>query len=144
MKRILIVLISVVICIIAILFPTLKMLENTERTVKKWNMEYEQYLYKEISGVDLVTVINKAINNNKENNIEKDNKGRYIKNDTNSIQVDIYISDNKTTYTMEDIDKYGMNEFIKNFNVIFFKGKVESYHKKTGQIEKIVFEQIEE
>ena len=55
------------------------------------NMEFENYLNVEVYGTDLATIINRAIDNNITNEVEKDNKGIYQNNNTNSINIEIKI-----------------------------------------------------
>lgn len=52
---------------------------------QKENIKLESYKDQEITGSELVTVINFAIDLNSKNNVEKDNKGKYIDNNENSI-----------------------------------------------------------
>ena len=100
----------------------------------------------EIYGTDVVTLINKAINNNESNNVAKDEKGFYINNNQNSIQIDlVMITDEEEketkTYKMEAISKVGITEFIKNFNTAKFKCTKKEYHKDTGKISYIEISQ---
>lgn len=103
------------------------------------NNEYEKYLSENIYGTDVITLINKAISDNEENGINKNEKGFYINNNQNSIQIDIVmITDEEkqetTAYKMEAISKVGITEFIKNFNTVKFKCTKKEYHAATGKI----------
>jgi hypothetical protein len=115
-------------------------------TIKRENAVYEEYKDKTVFGTEVATIINKAINVNEKNNVEQDEKGFYINNNINSIQVELkLLSDNKlSTYQMETIQKVGTEGFIKNFNLILFKCTDIEYHDSTKRVSKIVFEQIEE
>ena len=144
MKKPLIIFISIMICIITILFVFLRQIEAEKRAHDRINIEYQEYLDKEIYGIQLATIINKVISSNEKNEVTKDQEGMYVDNGLNSILVDIYISDNNTTYKMENIYKLGTSEFLQHFNTIMFKGKIVEYHDDTGQIAKILFEQIVE
>ena len=87
-------LLLVAIPIIIILFSILGLLINkntTLRHVKQLNSEYEYYLGKQVYGLDLATLINKAINQNEHNQIPKNEKGYYIENDENSIKIEVKI-----------------------------------------------------
>lgn len=146
MKKILIVtlIILIVLSIIVVSFVS-SQYTNLSKT-KKVNQEYEFYLDKQLLGTDVTTVINKATNWNEKNQIEKDNNGFFIQNDTNSIKVEVNIwnEDELKTYQMETIQKVGINGFIDNFNLIdFICSKIE-YHSKTRMVSKIVFEQVKE
>ena len=60
---------------------------NNQRIAQKENIKFEIYKDEEITGAEVTTLINKAINSNQQNEIEKDKKGRYIDNETNSIDI---------------------------------------------------------
>ena len=141
MKKILILIISFVIVIVAGIYGYFTY-NNQLNIIKKQNAEYESYYNTEIYGAELATIINKAINNNEKYSIEKDNKGKYIENNKNSIKIDIHIIDNNTVYDMESFYSGGINKFVENFNTIKFKCTDIQYHSETGQIKYMYFEQI--
>lgn len=146
MKKILIVFVIIIIVIITII--SISLIENSKNLsqIQKENKEYEDYLQKEIFGTEVISIINKAVNSNIKNEVEKDDKGFFIENSTNSIKVDVNMlsEGNLTTYQMETIQKVGIEGFIKNFNLIKFKCTNIYYHNDTKKVSKIVFEQIEE
>ncbi len=110
--------------------------------VKQENNYFESYLDKEIHGTELTTIINKAIDQNIQNNIEKDNKGFYIDNKTNSINIDIKILDNDKMYKMETFYKGEMKNFVQYYGEILFKCTKIDYHEKTGKVKFLLFEQL--
>lgn len=137
----LILLVVIIICIVGI-----NVNSKTNIAIKQENKEYENYLNNEIYGTDVVTLINKAINNNESNNVTKDEKGFYINNNQNSIQIDLVMITNEekqetTAYKMEAISKVGITEFIKNFNTAKFKCTKKEYHTATGKIAHIELSQ---
>ena len=139
MKKSVIVISSIFIIIIFICIGAININTKASKVISKQNKEYEQYLQSEIYGTDVITLINRAISSNEENNILKDEKGFYINNNQNSIQIDlVMITDEEkektTTYKMEVISKVGITEFIKNFNTVEFKCTKIEYHIKTGKI----------
>ena len=109
---------------------------------KKENIEFENYLNKEIYGTDLLTVINKAIDSNEKNEVEKNSKGTYQDNEKNSINIEIKISDNNTIYQMEKIYKGGTGNFLNYYGNIKFKCIDIKYHKSTKKVKYMLFEQI--
>lgn len=136
----LILLIIIIICFIGIWNNSKRLLMQ-----KQENKEYEQYLNKEIYGTDVATILNKAMNSNKQNAIEQKD-GKYIENDTNSIIVELVMITNEEkektkTYRMETIDKVGISEFIKNFNTAKFKIAKLEYHEQTRKIKYIEISQ---
>lgn len=112
--------------------------------VKRENAPFESYNNQEINGTELTTIINKAVDNNKKNKIEKDKKGKYIENDNNSIKIEIQILDNEKTYDMETLYNGGMDKFVQFYGQIKFKCTKVEYHKTTNRIRYLLFEQVTE
>lgn len=139
-------LVAIFIPIAIILFSVCGLLittNTTNRIVKQENREYEYYLDKTVYGTEVTTVINKAINQNETNKIPKDEKGHYIENDENSLKIEIKMITIDKAYPMEEIYNNDITKFVQNFNLINFKCTSIEYHKKTGKISKIIFEQLE-
>ena len=130
--------IIVIICIIAFQYNSYKRNQNA---ITSENSEFDQYLDKEVYGIDLATIINKSVDKNEKNKISKDEKGFFIENDVNSIKVQIYIKENEKTYEMEQIYKQGTEQFVQFFINEKFKCSKVEYHKKTGRIKYIKLEQ---
>lgn len=139
MKKNVIIISLILIVIIAICVVGINANSKTSKVIKQQNSEYEKYLTSEIYGTDVITLINKAISSNENNNVQKDEKENYVNNNQNSIQIDlIMITDEEkketATYKMEAISKVGIAEFIKNFNTAKFKCTKTEYHEQTGKI----------
>lgn len=117
--------------------------KNLMTQIKTENQEYEQYLGKIVYGTDVATVINKAVDQNEKNKIQKDEKGYYIENNTNSIKIDIKMITIKKTFYMEQFYNNDITQFVENFNLVDFKCSEIQYHEQTGKVKKIVFEQLE-
>ena len=127
-------------------FTAIKVNIKRKGTELQKNKQYEDYLKNEIYGTEVVTLINKAVNSNEENNVTKDEKGLYINNHRTSIIIDlIMITDEEkeetTSYRMEKIYNLGTNEFVKNFNTAKFKCTKIEYHEETGKIAHIELSQ---
>ena len=133
------VIVVIIVCIIAYMYLSYIATRNTAITE---NMPYETYLNREIFGSDLASIINKAVNDNNKNNVEKDDNGLYKENDKNTIKIQVKITDNDTTYDMEIFYNGGMDNFIKYYNQIKFKCTNVEYHKKTNKIKYMLFEQL--
>lgn len=129
----------VIVCIIAYQYNTY---QRRQKSIISANNEFEQYLNKEIYGIDIATLINKSIDLNEKNSISKDENGYFILNDQNSIEIEIHIKDNDTTYKMEQIYKQGVEQFVQFFLNDKFKSSKVEYHEKTKRIKYILFEQI--
>ena len=141
MKKNLFVLLGIFIIIITILLYFYINYRNIELQASKLNKEYEIYTKDEILGSSLITVINKAINQNEKNEVEKDEKNRYISNDKNSIIIEVKFLESDKTFSMEAIAKLGTDQFIKNYSNRKFKCTKEEYHK-TNYIKYLLFEEI--
>lgn len=141
MKKIFIILaiIIIIVCIIAVRYYSYKVDYNM---ILEENAEYEQYKDKEIYGIDLGTLINKTVDKNTKNEIEKDENGNFIPNDSNSIEMDIYIKDNETTYKMEVFYNNDTAKFIQYYGNVKFKCSKIEYHEKTGRVKYLLFEQL--
>ncbi len=141
-KTILILLIPIAV----IIFSTCGLLitKNTViRRIKVENSKYEYYLGKTILGTEVTSIINKAIDQNEQNKIPKNEKGHYIENDEDSLKIYVEMITIEKTYPMEEFYKNDMTNFVENFNLIQFECTSIEYHKKTGKISKIIFKQIE-
>lgn len=142
MKKIIVFLIIISIIVAGIAYIYLNYKINYNET-KKENMQFENYYNEEIYGADLATLINKAIDLNQKNEITKDANGKYISNDTNSINIDIkMLDDNSNIYNMEKFYGGGINTFTAYYNQIKFKCTKLEYHIKTNKIKYMLFEQI--
>ena len=106
------------------------------------NMKYEKYLDKEVNANIVASVINRAVDNNIREKVQKNNNGVYIDNQKSSINVQIKFLDNDKTYDMETLYNDGMDNFIKYYNQIDFKCTKIDYHKNTGRVKYMLFEQI--
>ena len=109
---------------------------------KKENLKFEIYTNKEIKGSELVSLINKAVDNNEKNKIEKDSEGKYIENNQNSINIDIKFIDNDVIYNIEKIYNNGIEKFLSYYGDITFKCNEVQYHETTKKVKYMQFEQI--
>jgi len=92
---------------------------------------------KTIYGADVVTIINKAIDNNEKNGIEKDSEDLYIKDDKKSVKVELTLlskdeegNSKELTYQMETLKKAGLDEFLTRFNLTTFECTSIEYNKE--------------
>lgn len=142
MKKIFIFLaiVSVIVVIVGFRYVVYK---NEYNVIQSENAEFEEYKDKEINGLSVASMINKAVDKNTKNKIEKDENGKFIQNDENSIEIEIYMTDNEATYKMETIYNAGTEQFVQYYGNIKFKCSKIEYHKNTGKIKYILFEQQE-
>ena len=146
MKKNLIILISILLIICAFVVYFVINYRNMQMQAQINNKEYNTYKDKTIVGTTLVSIINKTVDNNEKNNIEKDNSNVYVENEDNSIKIYIYFLDEdgkriETTYTMEQIYNKGSDSFIKLYGTSNFTCTNIDYHSKTGNVKSLTFEQ---
>lgn len=141
LAMIIIFLIMIIIFSVYLLFINYK---GNFEVINNYNAQYEIYLNKIINGTELATLINKVTNTNEKNKIAKDKNNYYINDNRESIKIDIKILFTNKTYPMEEIYNANTAEFVKHFDLKKFKCNGIEYHKKTGKVSKILFEQIEE
>ena len=143
MKKSFLIITAIILIIIFIVLGYIFEAQAKQNEVISYNKQYESYLGKEIYGAEIATIINKVTEQNERNNVAKDENGYYINNETNSIKIDLKMITVEKTYPMELIYKNDVTKFVKNFNVILFKCTNIEYHKETGKVSKLIFEQIE-
>lgn len=143
MKKTLAIIFVIFLIIMIVLFMNLRSVQKNNLETKKFNSTYEFYKKEDLCGIDITTVINKAIDNNEKFGILKDSSGKYIPDNENSINIYVTMIINNKTYPMESIKEIGMESFTEFFGEVKFKCSDIEYHEKTGKISKMVFESIE-
>ena len=141
MKKFIIFLLIVLIIVATVSYVYFNYKLNYNET-KRQNYQFESYYNQEIFGSDLATAINKATDSNKKNDVQKNSKGGFIENDTNSIKIDIKFLDDNQIHQMEEISNSGISTFIQYYNQIKFKCTKIEYHQKTSLVRYMLFEQI--
>lgn len=143
MNRTFIIIISVVLIICVMLLSFFYTNKQKYNEQQKFNTRYEKYLHDEISGTNIATIINQAVDDNEKAMIKKDENNKYIQNDSNSVNIEIKITEfaEEEIYTMERLYNGGMNEFVKYYGQIKFKCDKIEYNSK-GQVKYMLFEQV--
>ena len=142
MKKVFIFL-SIIVIIVAIVGYRYISYKNECNVIQRENLDFDKYKDQEVYGLDVASMINKAVDKNTKNKIEKDEQGNYIQNDENSIEIEKYMLDNETTYKMETIYNVGTEQFVQYYGDVKFKCSKVEYHKNTKRIKYILFEQQE-
>lgn len=142
MKKNLFVILGIFIIIVAILSYLYYNYAKISIIAQQKNKEYETYTENDILGSSLMTLINKAMDQNEKNEIVKDSKKLYKENEENSIRIEVKFSESDKTFPMESILSLGSEQFIKNYNSMSFKCTKKEYHEKTKYIKYMLFEQI--
>lgn len=142
MKKFLIIMSIIILIILAVVTYKYNLYRTNELRTQKLNQEYEVFTEGEILGTSLITIINKAVDNNEKSAIKTNDNNMYIENDTTSIKIEVKFLESENIFPMEKIQKLGSEEFIKNYAVMSFKCTKKEYHEKTNNIKYMLFEQI--
>ena len=115
----------------------------TAKKAQNENYQYASYDGKEIYGTDLATLINRAVDDNKKNNIDKDQNGIYKDNGKDSVRIEVKFTDDDKVHNIEEIYNSGTEKFMELYNQIRFKCTKVEYHEKTKKVSYMFFEQME-
>ena len=142
MKKIIICILSIFLIIICIVvYGVYQKNENTAQ-IGVDNKTYESYENKEVLGTDIISIINKATDSNKKNDIKIGEDGNYIDNGKNSIRIEIKFLELDKVITMERINNVGIEKFWSNYGALSFKCTKIEYHEKTHRVKYIYFEEV--
>ena len=141
MKKYILLIILVIIAITSIGYLYISY-KNNMKTIETNNKVYENLYNKEITGTDFATIINKTIDNNEKNQVQKEENGFFIDNGKNSVIVEIKFKDSDDVFRIESIDKNGIENFIKLYANLKFKCTKIEYHQKTKYVSYMYFEEI--
>lgn len=139
MKKTFLTIFIIFIIIMAILFAKFVSLRSQNQEIKKFNYGYEFYNRDNLNGLEVTTVINKAIDNNEKYDVKKDENGYYIE-DENSVEIEIKMIINQKVYPMERIKEIGMENFTEFFGEVNFKCTDIEYHKENNKVARMIFE----
>ena len=142
MKKIIICILSIFLIIICIVvYGVYQKNENTAQ-IGVDNKTYESYENKEVLGTDIISIINKATDSNKKNDIKIGEDGNYIDNGKNSIRIEIKFLELDKVITMERINNVGIEKFWSNYGALSFKCTKIEYHEKTHRVIYMYFEEV--
>ncbi len=139
MKKYFLIIIIIVIAILSIFFFKYKDYQTKKREIESFNSQYELYNKEEVNGLDVISIINKATSNNEKYEIAKDEKGLYILDEENSIEIYVTLELDEITLRMEKIISSDITNFVRHFGEIDFKCSEVTYHEKTGKIATMTF-----
>lgn len=142
MKKYVLSIITIVLIIVAIIAYKVYDYKVNQNNMANNNKTYNSFYEKEVLGTDVATLINKAIDSNNKNSVEKSDEGVYINNNNNSINIDIKFKDLDKPISMERIDELDSIKFVQNFGGFSFKCTKIEYHEKTGNVKYMYFEQV--
>lgn len=141
MKKIAIFFTIIILIVAGIAYMSINLKINNAQ-IDKENAFYENYYKREITGGEVATLINKAIDSNTKNEIPKDKKGVFIENESNSIKIDFKMLDDDKIYNMEVFHKNGIMNFVEYYRNIKFKCTQIDYHEQTKRVSHMLVEQI--
>ena len=142
MKKIIICILSIFLIIICIVvYGVYQKNENTAQ-IGVDNKTYESYENKEVLGTDIISIINKATDSNKKNDIKIGEDGNYIDNGKNSIRIEIKFLELDKVITMERINNVGIEKYWSNNGALSFKCTKIEYHEKTHRVKYMYFEEV--
>ena len=143
MKKTIIYIFSMILIICVIISSKLYMSKDYMVQIKKFNNKYEKYTKSEVIGTEVASIINQAVDDNEYEGIKKDEKGKYIQNNQNSINIEVMITEfeEEQIYSMETLYNGGMSQFVKYYGQIRFKASKIEYNENK-RIKYILFEQI--
>lgn len=142
MKKIIICILSIFLIIICIVvYGVYQKNENTAQ-IGVDNKTYESYENKEVLGTDIISIINKATDSNKKNDIKIGEDGNYIDNGKISIRIEIKFLELDKVITMERINNVGIEKFWSNYGALSFKCTKIEYHEKTHRVKYMYFEEV--
>mgnify|MGYP007107362169 CR=1 FL=1 len=90
----------------------------------------------------IISIINKATDSNKKNDIKIGEDGNYIDNGKNSIRIEIKFLELDKVITMERINNVGIEKFWSNYGALSFKCTKIEYHEKTHRVKYMYFEEV--
>ena len=142
MKKYVLIIVTIVVAVVAAVAYKIYDYRVTQNEAANNNKTYNSFYEQEVLGTDVATLINKAIDSNEKNSVEKAEDGTYIDNGTNSINIDIKFKDLEDAITMERINELDSVRFVQNFGGFNFKCTKIEYHDKTGNVKYMYFEQM--
>ena len=142
MKKIIICILSIFLIIICIVVSGVYQKNENTAQIGVDNKTYESYENKEVLGTDIISIINKATDSNKKNDIKIGEDGNYIDNGKNSIRIEIKFLELDKVITMERINNVGIEKFWSNYGALSFKCTKIEYHEKTHRVKYMYFEEV--
>lgn len=144
MKKTFVIILVFFLIIVAIISGVLYNKKRSSVLTKDYNKPYETYYKQEILGTTLISIINKAIDDNEKNGVDKPKECIYYQeNETNSIKITVQFLEADKPIYMEDIAKQTSETFISFFATASFKCTKIEYHEKTNYVKSLYFEQIQ-
>lgn len=144
MKKTFVIILIFFLIIVAIISGILYNRRRSSVLSKDHNKPYETYYQQEIVGTTLISIINKAMDDNEKNGVDKPKESIYYEeNETDSIKITVQFLEADKPIYMEDIAKQTSETFVSFFATANFKCTKIEYHEKTNYVKSLYFEQIQ-
>ena len=122
--------ILIILLIIAIIVGyTVHNYRKQQIQIAQYNKQYESWYGKKILGTDFISIINKTIDNNEKNDVQKDENNVYLEDNEKSVKIYIKFLESDQTFDMEAIATFS------------FKCTKIDYHKN-GNVKSLFFEEV--
>lgn len=141
MKRNFFIILTILLIISAIVGCIVYNYRRTQANIAQYNKQYESWYNKQILGTDFISIINKTIDNNEKNDIQKDENNIYIEDNEKSVKIYVKFLESDNIFDMEAISNNGIENFIQNYATFSFKCTKIDYHKN-GNVKSLFFEEI--
>ena len=144
MKKIILIFTLLFIVIITIFMNYFFTKQKNIQEIKAYNNKFLMYVENEkgdkinVSGIDLTTLMNKAIDHNEQIGLKKQENGAYILNKTDSIEIMVQVEKNGDYFLMEAFAVLGMSNFTIEWGEDEFSCEKVEYHEN-GKISKMIF-----
>ena len=124
MKRNIIFIVAIFLVVIAIITYSFYNIKRAEKESSQNNRAYQSFYNQEVLGTDVISIINKAIDSNEKNAVDKDEKGHYIDN-------------NKRLNIAKEFIKSASYNIYRNLNYYNNRGKsLDDYIKEIEYLRK--------
>lgn len=146
MKNKILLILILFMCILSVACYYVISYRNSIAEAQKTNKEYEQYENIQMLGTELISLINKTMDLNTTNGIQKDEQGLFIENDENSIKiyVNFIYKDDFKMIEMEKIANAGTESFVKTYSTASFKCTELTRHETTNNVRALTFTETNE
>lgn len=135
-------------CFIVILFIVtvvflmkINSLGEVKKEISKETIFFEEYKEQKFDVNDFISIMSKAIENNENYDVKKDNDGMYIEDDKYSIKIFLKLDDRENLIPMESLmqsESGGSYVVSRLFSEIIYKYESMTYHKETGRVKEII------
>ena len=141
MKKNFFIILTILLIIAIIVGYTVHNYRKQQIQIAQDNKQYESWYGKKILGTDFISIINKTIDNNEKNDVQKDENNVYLEDNEKSVKIYIKFLESDQTFDMEAIANNGIENFIQNYATFSFKCTKIDYHKN-GNVKSLFFEEV--